>query len=348
MRRFFREKNEAETHMQLCRVQQENFGTAALSISDDLRVEAVECERKLKAFGKTLRDATDFYVSHLKAVSISRTVSETVAELLTLRAVDGLSRRYLDDLRLRLKRFADDFGSKVIAEITAREIDGWLRLLRVGPVTRNTFRRRLAVLFSFAVKRNYVAENPVSDVDRAKEVKPEVGILTPTETARLLESAEPDTLPYWAIGAFAGLRRAEIERLHWTEVDLDGGFVEVKAAKSKTACRRLVPIQDNLRGWLAPYEGLEGPVCPSNLQKKINDDRDRANLRSKWPPNALRHSFGSYHLARFNDAARLALEMGNSPQILLRHYRELVRPRAAEQYWNIRPARAVNVVAMTA
>jgi hypothetical protein len=75
-----------------------------------------------------------------------------------------------------------------------------------------------------------------------------------------------------------------------------------------------------------------------NLQKKINDDRERAGLRSGWPQNALRHSFGSYHLAQFNDAARLALEMGNSPATIFRHYRQLVKPKHAERYWKIAPA----------
>ena len=32
-----------------------------------------------------------------------------------------------------------------------------------------------------------------------------------------------------------------------------------------------------------------------------------------WKPNALRHSFASYRMANIKDAARVALEMGNSP-----------------------------------
>jgi hypothetical protein len=84
--------------------------------------------------------------------------------------------------------------------------------------------------------------------------------------------------------------------------------IEVKASKSKIASRRLVTIQPNLREWLAPYRNRVGRVCPVNLQPKINDDRERAGLCAGWPKNALRHSFGSYHLARFNDAAKLALE----------------------------------------
>jgi integrase len=337
-RRFFKDKAEAETFMQLAKVQQENYGTAALSIPDALRVEAIECCELLQPFGVTLRDAAKFYAAHLKAVTGSRKVKEVVADLLAARAADGMSPRYLGDLRVRLGRFVLSFAEEMIAGISASRIDEWLRGLGVGAVTRNTFRRRLAVLFSFAKRRGYVTENPIANVERAKEREAEIEILSVSQVARLLESASSDMLPFWAIGAFAGLRRAEIERLTWSEVDFDADVIEVKASKSKTASRRLVTIQPNLREWLAPYHGRVGRMCPVNLQRKINDDRERAGLRAGWPQNALRHSFGSYHLAQFNDAAKLALEMGNSPATIFRHYRQLVKPKQAERYWKIAPA----------
>jgi integrase len=337
-RRFFKEKAEAETFIQFAKVQQENYGTAALSIPDALRVEAIECCELLQPFGVTLRDAAKFYAAHLKAITGSRKVTEVVADLLAARTGDGMSPRYLGDLRVRLGRFALSFGEEMIAGISASRIDQWLRGLGVGAVTRNTFRRRLAVLFSFAKRRGYVTENPVADVERAKERETEIEILSVSEVARLLECGSSDMLPFWAIGAFAGLRRSEIERLTWSEIDFDADVIEVKASKSKTASRRLVTIQPNLREWLAPYRTRIGRVCPVNLKRKINDDRERAGLRAEWPQNALRHSFGSYHLARFNDAAKLALEMGNSPATIFRHYRQLVKPKHAEGYWKIAPA----------
>ena len=67
--------------------------------------------------------------------------------------------------------------------------------------------------FNFAVQRGYATGNPAEKTAKAKEPKADIGILTVTQAARLLESATPDILPYIAIGLFAGLRRAEIERL---------------------------------------------------------------------------------------------------------------------------------------
>ena len=346
-RRFFKDKAEAEAFLRLARVQQENYGTAALSFSDSLRVEAIECCERLQPYGKTMRDATNFYLAYLKGITGSRNVREIVSDLLAAQTADEMSDRYLGDLRVRLGRFVDSFGDEMIAAITARQIDEWLRGLGVGAVTRNTFRRRLAVLFSFAKRRGYVNENPVADVERAKERETEVEILSVSETARLLGCADSDMVPFWAIGGFAGLRRAEIERLAWSEVDFEADVIEVKAAKSKTASRRLVTMQSNLCRWLAPYRGNTGRVCPINLQQRINADRERAGLRAEWPHNGLRHSFGSYHLARFNDAAKLALEMGNSPAMIFRHYRELVKPKDAERYWKLRPVGGQKIIRLS-
>jgi len=56
-----------------------------------------------------------------------------------------------------------------------------------------------------------------------------------------------------------------------------------------------------------------------------------------WPHNVMRHSFVSYHLAAFGNAGKTALEAGHSEQMLFAHYRELVTPEAAREFWAIRP-----------
>jgi hypothetical protein len=95
-------------------------------------------------------------------------------------------------------------------------------------------------------------------------------------------------------------------------------LVEVPALKAKTASRRFVQIRDNLAAWPEPRIGT-GNVCPRNLRKLLEADRTAAGLRS-WPSNALRHSFASYHLAHFRDAAKLALELGHGDQdLIFRH-----------------------------
>jgi len=110
----------------------------------------------------------------------------------------------------------------------------------------------------------------ISMVPKFKEKAGDIEIFTPLEIARFLTYSRPELVPFLAIGAFAGLRSAEIGRLDWSEVHLAERFIEVKAAKSKTASRRLVPMSENLAKWLAPNAKPEGRVVPfENVNKQI-------------------------------------------------------------------------------
>ena len=87
-------------------------------------------------------------------------------------------------------------------------------------------------------------------------------------------------VPFLAIGAFAGLRTAEIQRLDWSKVNLSTGYITVDAGIAKTNSRRLVPISCNLAEWLRPYASSHGPVVPiENVANAIQRLVTAANAR---------------------------------------------------------------------
>ena len=254
-------------------------------------------------------------------------------------------------LRLYFKRFRQDFCERLIADITVEELDTWLRDLPGSPKTRADYRANIGVLFSYAAQRRMIDFNPISFTAKPKLIDKAPEIFAVDELRALLQTAErqaPDVLPMLAIGAFAGLRDAEIKRLDWSEVDARG-HIEVKAAKAKSARRRIVPIQPNLAAWLRPYAGMMGDVVPVAARGKIERLRKVTGL-ARWPKNGLRHSFSSYRLAAIHDAPRVAAELGHTtPQLLYSTYRELVLPQEAERYWKIAPQpETENVVAFSA
>ena len=297
-RKFFETKAEAETFVQQKEIELLNQGREGVQFPSWLRIQAQQAQDRLQPHGKTISDAVDFYVKHLEATQRSVKVSQALEELVENRKGEGLSERYCHDLELRIGRFAKDFGDRIVSTINTAEIDDWLTGLNLAPVTRNTFRRDLRTLFSFCITRRYCVDNPVANARKAKEVDGEVGVLSVDETVRLLEAADDAVLPYLAIGAFAGLRPAELQRLDWKEIHWQSKLIEVKAAKSKTARRRFIKIRPNLEKWLQPYRKHHGAICPLGLRNLELETRDRAKI-TKWPPNALRHSFASYHLAHF-------------------------------------------------
>ena len=366
-RKTYKDHQEAETASEQARIQAKNDGVKSFAIPDHIRRDALAAAKLLEPYGATILEAARVYAHQLGQQRASEKVSVAVQAFLADRQKDGLSQRYLADLKIRLTRFSQTFGDRMLASVSPGQINEWLRAFNA--FHRNTFRAQLSVLFGYAVERGWCLANPVAKVKKVKAIPP-IRILTPEQFAKVLESSSDETLPYWLLGGFAGLRRAEIERLEWKDIHFDSGLVEVPALKAKTASRRFVKIQPNLTAWLDPYKPRTGKVCPPNLRKLLETDRinagwwtakegavitpgkeiDRAKIKLKpWPSNGLRHSFASYHLAHFQDAARLALELGHTDQeLLFRHYRELVTPDQAAKYWQIRPATQSNLVAISA
>jgi len=118
------------------------------------------------AFWQDNRDAAHFYVNHLQEITRSQNRSHVVSELRAACKADGKSVRYLRDLKYRLGRFAEDFGSRHIAEITTADIDRWLRELNLGPVSRNTF--GAAWLLSLSLQKLTAGAEPFPQPESAR------------------------------------------------------------------------------------------------------------------------------------------------------------------------------------
>jgi integrase len=159
------------------------------------------------------------------------------------------------------------YGDKIIAQIGTADLEGFLAGLNVAAETRNSYRRNIHTLWSFAEKRGWATSAIAGHTERAKAIARPPGILAPGQaTALLAESKDDDLLCLHCLGLFAGLRVAEIKALDWQDVDLAGGFIHVGAKISKTRARRLVPVLPNLKAWLQPIAKPAGPVVERELR----------------------------------------------------------------------------------
>ncbi len=352
-RRFFRTRAEAETEALRQKTLLERHGREAAALSKGELSEFITAKQKLAEYGECIADAVKYRVDYLERVlRHGITVGQLTDEIIEARRKDGRSAVYLRDLRYRLNRFVQDFGNRPIAGITVDELDNWLRLLPFSPQSRTNFRTVIGSLFSYAQSRGIIDRNPIPRTAKPKLVDSPPEIFKVDELRSLLEAASrihPDVAPMLAIGAFAGLRDAEIRRLDWSEVDLVRRHIEVKAAKAKSTRRRIVPIQPNLAEWLRHCSGMNSHVVPAGARGKVDRTCKEAGLL-RWPKNGLRHSFASYRLAATHDAPRVTSELGHtSPHMLYSTYRELVLPEDAERYWKIAPPTdAINVIPISA
>jgi len=311
----------------------------------------------------SLSEAVEFYLKRHPVGLPVKTVREVVDELIASKTNSGKSDVYIKDLTLRLGPFANNFNVR-ISNVTGKQIEDYIRGLKtlgkdegkrrqLSGRSQNNIRRLISTLFKFAIKRGYLPKDhdEISGVEKATVDSSEIEVFNPGELQKLFDACikpvqergkwrtREEMIPYLAIAAFCGLRAAEIQRLDWSEIHLTGKerFVEIKAANAKTASRRTVPISDNCAAWLERYSKPSGPVI--NLSRA--DKQLFLYLAKKsgvpWKHNALRHSYISYRLAVIKDVGQVSLEAGNSPQMVFKHYRQLVRESEAQEWFVIRP-----------
>ena len=297
--------------------------------------EYAQCRKILE--GKSLLAAVSDYAQRNKGVRIGAKLPDLIEEFLAAKKQDGASDRYLYQLKSDVKRFAEAFPLPIL-HIKSHQIDEWLRKLGGAPRTRNTVHTSIRTFFSWAKARSYLPKNETTEAEAVSKVKvgdTETGIFTPAQIKSLLAIATPEMIPFIAIGAFAGLRAAEIARLDWSAVDLKRKIIHLRADQAKTASRRIIPVSDNLRAWLLPRVGKGRVVPNAEMQKKVAPLA--RILGFEWPNNVLRHSFISYRIAIVKSAEQVALEAGNSPTIIFKHYRELATEEQANEWFGIFP-----------
>ena len=354
-RRNFADEAEARKEATLVATKLSAGEAQVLMLTSGDRESYLEAKRLLAPLGVPLHDAIKDYVaartllredallpavryyrSHAHRELPRKSVEEVLQEFLQIRGADGASVRYLQDVRSRLGRFAKAFHMD-IGDVETGPMDEWLRSLKVAARSRKNFRILLVALFHFARDRGYLANNVTTAADGLPVPKTddgEIEIYSVEEMAALLGHADDHTLPVLCFGGFAGLRTAEIERLIWENVKWEQNVIEVGAKTSKNRQRRLVPLLSPLVELLQTYRGRVGPVVGKiKLHLRLRQLAQKAGI--KWKHNALRHSYASYRLASKQNVAQLALEMGNSPTMIFRHYRELTTPNEALRWWGL-------------
>jgi integrase len=309
----------------------------------NLRAEAFACWQRLKPLNITLTAAVDYFLQIRPQPELVKLLSDLKDEFLKSRKAMNCRPRTIIQYESYLKVICEEFGGGDSAKIRREDVEDWIEESHWSPRTRKNYLVTLTTLFNFAVGKGYRTDNPAAAIQRPILDDRPVGILTLEQVKALLCAAQAnDTAiaPALAIGLFAGLRRSEFFALDWSEIDLENRTIEVKGIKAKTRQRRLVTISENLLAWLLINRERKGPITPeSNIDvfsERLRLLSQKAGI-SSWPHNAMRHSFGSYFLGRTKDENLTASEMGNSPGVVIRHYRAIVKDCDVVEYWRISP-----------
>ena len=260
------------------------------------------------------------------------TIAQAVAALVAAKTSGNRRPVYVKNLKYYLDRFALGRESVPLAGVTSADIEKWLEQFPVAG-SRQTWLTRISTLFSFAVRREWIDKNPCSKIERVTVDKLPPQILSPGQSQLLLRLAPPACHSYVVLAMYAGIRPDEILKLDRSQIDLETRTVRVNEAKTRR--RRIVPLEPRAVTLLAQCLPQAGLISPSNVTvRRFKRDVREALGFATWPKDVLRHTAASYLLAKHQDVAKVAMMLGNSPNVLMSHYHEPVSKCDAAGFWN--------------
>lgn len=340
-RRFFRTREQAEADVETAELQRRSAGDVWVGLTPSERLDAAQVIVEARKRGLTLRAVWDrFLALDAEAPAEVITLGDAIDRFLDAKGGNGTRPKYLESLRYSLRKFAAGREATPLHEVGAPGLSAHIDGLGSQWGKRSAF-RRLSTFWSFARRRGWVTANPFERVELVRVGDKVPVVLTVRQAARALvwtRRHRPRALAVLALAMFAGIRPWEIRGVTWADVDLDDGFVRVSAAASKVAQRRIVTLEPAAVAWLrlAKDAGAQLPAT-AFLARRLLPALAGVLGWSSWPHDALRHTAASYLIAHRRDLASVAVDLGNSPGILLRHYRELVTKRDAARFWGLVP-----------
>jgi integrase len=329
-------KSTAEAIIRKAKVDQSEEGDKWLNIPPASRSELLEILSEVEQAGLSLKTIWEAYKAKPQPLP-SVALSEAVRQCIEAKRLSGCRQKYLDTLAYFLPAFATGRESQPIAAVTTSDIEEILNT-HENQWTRATWINRLNTLFSFARKRKWIQDNPLDAIDRMRIEHRSPAILSPKAAAILLRLCRrkcPEILAHVVIGLFCGVRPSEIESLTWANVNFE--TAQVTVIISKVRARRICPIPPNAITWLKLC--INYPLQVNTVTLRRRKRRLKALMHAKGTQTAdiLRHSAASYLLAREQDAGRVAHWLGNSPGVLLTHYKALVTAEEAAEFFSILP-----------
>ena len=234
-----------------------------------------------------------------------------------------------------------------VAGVTPMAAARWFSTIEGSPTTRAGWHRYASGFFSWCVDMEIAERNPLRKVE-APRAESKRSLISAKELVAILDEEMSDGLRAWfLLGAFAGLRSIEVARMRWEDVDARAGQIEVRREVSKQSSglpERIVDFTEPLKKRADFFNKRSGQIVPEHSlrlyrerMRLVEGLAERGELPwTKFPENALRHSYATYHLARGQDAQKTAHQMGHSTSAMVeRVYAVPARKADWRAWWRI-------------
>ena len=155
-----------------------------------------------------------------------------------------------------------------LAKVTVADIERHLdlRLQQIAHKTWNDELRIIEQFFRFAIERDYLLHNPASKIQKYRVSKHSVEIYTPEELGLIFKYAHKNSVNFYRMLLYTGMRDGECRHLRWLEVDLTPGQEHIKVRSTQ------VHETKNRRDRVVP-------LCQEavDMLKEMYEQRDKSN-----------------------------------------------------------------------
>ena len=213
------------------------------------------------------------------------------------------------------KHLKPSYGDKLLSEIHQLEVDRLrINLLKViSPQTVKHVLGLLKILSNFAVKKqlcsgiNFKIEMPHVDNKKTED-------LTPGQLRSLLvamnESTDHEAVAFMKMVLYTGMRRGELMKLKWTDVDFERNFISIKDPKGGKS--QMIPLNPPAHEILknhphkTNYVFIRGNGLPFT---NVINKRARAIIKAAGLPDDFRPLHGLRHFFASNLASSGQVDM---------------------------------------
>ena len=228
-----------------------------------------------------------------------------------------------------MKHLKAAFGGRYLSQITPLMIEQY-KAKRKGEVAPATVNREVACfkhMFTKAVEWGDATENPAGKVKLLRENNQRLRYLTRSEMTRLVDAASAHLKPIVITALNTGMRKGEILKLKWEDVDFRQRVIIVK--DTKNGQWREIPINGTLGGTLKGIRSL-GPYvfCTEqgkafgNVRKSFHTALKVAGIED-FRFHDLRHTFGSQLVMAGVDLATVKELLGHKSLDMTMRYSHL-------------------------
>lgn len=230
-------------------------------------------------------------------------------------------------LKSTIKLLKAHFGNKPLSQITTEDIQEYYnyKMAKASAPTANRHFTTINAIINKVIKlKIYKGDNPCVGVAKQKENPPRNNFLSKAQIKDMLLCIAERSKALFAFAIYTGMRRGEILRVDWEDVDLENNIIHIY--ESKSGYKREVPIAPTLKQILLSLNPQKSGKVFNLSTKQIEFDFNHALKQAGITGicfHSCRHTFASHFMMNGGSVTDLQRILGHSDLKLTQRYAHL-------------------------